>query len=209
MNPYQYFSQASAGRNYEKCLDAVKAYADMHRIYHFQALYLSDAAQIWKWTIPGLYEQAIADSFVKRHAHIALENFIGPLEFSSTCGLPMAIKHSEVMKLREDIMSWIDAGFPIGQKIDSIYENEIKQIVFNSACNMELALRSIEESTRQEYQRISWLKADAYEMAIRPDTLAHLERVIQRQREVGGTICVHNILNDSTGPGDWCSICRG
>ena len=212
MNAYQLFSRATAKRSYDTLVYSVKEAADLlikKRMYSFEALYECSVTQEWLWTIPGIYEKAILCSLSREFAVIAINSYLEPLEFSSTCGLPAAIKPAEIVMLRERLLLWIDSGANLSEEVSSHYEHEMRQHIFNTACNVGLAIDSIMNSVKEELAKLSWTRILAYEHALKPEVLDAIELAINRSRKIGGSVCVHNLLVDSSGPDDWCFNCRG
>ena len=212
MNAYQLFSRATVKRSYDTLILGVKEAADLliqKRMYSFEALYECSVTQEWLWTIPGIYEKAIMCSLSREFAVIAIDKWLEPLEFSSTCGLPAAIKPAEIIMLRKKLLHWIDAGAFLSEEISSPYEHEMRQHIFNNACNVGLAIESITNSVKEELAKLGWTRILAYEHALKPEVLDAIELAITRTQKIGGSVCVHNLLVDSSGPDDWCFNCRG
>jgi hypothetical protein len=213
MNAYQLFSQAAAKRrSYDTLIIGVKETADLlikGKMYSFEALYNCAVTQEWLWTIPGIYEKAVICSLNRVLAGLAVDKWLEPLEFSSSCGLPMAIKPDEIVILRKKMSEWVDRGANLSEEISSLHERELRQHILNNACNVSLAIESITNSVKDELARLGWTRILAYEHALKPEVLDEIERAILRSRCTGGSVCVHNQLVDSSGPDDWCFVCRG
>ena len=211
MNAYQLFSRATAKRSYDTLVIGVKEAAHLliqKRMYSFDALYDCAVTQEWLWTIPGIYEKAVMCSLNRLLASSAINSYLEPLEFSSTCGLPAAIKPDEIVMLRKKMIHWLDTGANLSEEISSPYEHEMRQHIFNNACNVSLAIESITNSVKEEIANLGWTRVLAYEHALKPEVLDQIEQTIIRARKIGGGVCVHNLLVDSSGPDDWCFVCR-
>lgn len=180
-----------------------------NKMYSFENLYNCSVTQEWLWTIPGIYEKAIMCSLNRLLAVSAIDKWLEPLEFSSGCGLPAAIKSDEIVLLRKKMVRWIDKGADLSEEIGSPHEHEMRQHILNTACNVSLAVESITHSVKEALARLGWTRVLAYEHALKPEVLDAIERAIIRTRTIGGSVCVHNLLVDSSGPDDWCFNCRG
>lgn len=199
---YAYFKRATT--------QTKETYNDLLSILKKNGLNDVEAFTKWGWTIPGMYEHLIRNSVSLDISKDVLENYLQPLEFASTLGLPRAITADEVKQLRVAAMKWLSEGMNMH---DTTLSDVVKELLFTKSINFDIAFRSFNKRVHEEWNRVMWASCAAREHLSNEIVLEHMTKVIEtkkRYEEAGlyYEVCVHNMLKASSLTCYACPICE-